>query len=218
MIETLRRNANFPNDSGPGRSPRFSPAWLMSPGEAQNVLACQPHEVQERAKKRWLLCGELSQEMFCLIEAEILHSVALRISAFKSPIGVNYGVVSHQVLGHAHRFLLPLYEPRVGDFLLGMRQARLGFLLGRDGEKDVVSLTTPAGGTAGLLPLLSMADPLPSELIPYAITELPSVISALNEPEQVPSCREGEPVVAVNVSVVMPSQTLQRFLDIRTKG
>lgn len=191
--------------------PSFFPARLMSPEEVAGAIGHQPEEVRKHLGGRWYLCGDVSEEMYCLLKASLRSDTAMRVSGFTSPLGLRYAVVTHQLMGHAHRFLLPLYEAKVGDFLLAMRGGSLGFSLGCEGGENAALLVPPPGGTDAFLPLLPMAEPLSGDMVPQVITELPLVIAALNNPEQVPSCRVGEQVVDVTVSALLPSQTLRRF-------
>lgn len=186
----------------------------MSPGEVQTAAAREPDECTKQIKGRWYLCGDVSEKMYRLIAGKARQNLALRVSGFRTPAGARYGVVTHQLQGHVHRFLLPLYEPRVGDFLLGMRHGRISFVLGRSETDDVVLLTGAACGEAEFLPLLAMADPLPREIVGRVITELAQVIAEVSRPEWVPTCKEGELVVDISVSVVLPMQTLGSFLAI----
>ena len=192
----------------------FFPARLMSPGEVQTAAAREPAEYTKQVKGRWYLCGEVSDQMYRLIAGKPRQDLALRVSGIMTPAGARYGVVTHQLQGHVHRFLLPLYEPRVGDFLLGMKHGRIGFVLGRSETDDAVLLTGAACCEPEFLPLLALADPLPREIVGRVITELSQVIAEVSRPEWVPTCREGETVVDVSVSVVLPTQTLGGFLAI----
>ena len=151
------------------------------------------------------------------MKAEIRDAVSVRLTAFKTPAGGSYAVVSHQLFGWAHRFILPLYEPDVGRFLLATQQEEIGFMFGNNGATDAVLLHSPLKGPA-FAPLLPMTNPLSKATIHDVIGELPTVIGALNLPQQVPSLRRGETVTDVSVSVVLPTNAMVRFFSEEQPG
>lgn len=188
----------------------FHPARLMTPAEVQKSTANHGPEVQKRTKGQWYLCGDVSLAMFAVLGAAVREEVAMRIDSFSSPAGARYAVVSHQVNGLVHRFLLPLYEPRVAEFVVGMSTGEVGFSLGKDGESDALLIGSPLPGNR-FVPVLSVAEPLRPETLHDALAEFPKVINTVKQPSQVPSLRRGEPVLDVSVSVVMPTRALMQL-------
>jgi hypothetical protein len=184
----------------------FHPARLMTPAEVEKATVNQPPEVRQRTKGQWQLCGDVSAPMFAVLKAVVREAVSVRVDSFGSPAGARYGVVSHQVNGFVHRFLLPLYDPFVADFVLAMRTEELGFLLGNDGAGDALLIRSPCRGKA-LAPVLSVVDPLPREKLYAVLAELPKVINAV----KVPTLRRSEPVVEVSVSVLLPTRALMQL-------
>ena len=199
-------------DSLPGFAGSFFPARIMNPSEVTNATKDYASVVNAWTKGKWYLCGDVQSELFTVIKAEIRDAVAVRLTAFDSPAGGSYAVVSHQLFGWAHRFVLPLYEPKVRELFLGLQRDELGFLFGNEGGNDAVLLHSPLDGPA-FVPLLSRVNPLPRSKLHDVMAELPMVISAMNHPHQVPSLRRGELVTDVSVSVVLPSEALIRFLS-----
>ena len=180
------------------------------PSEVQHATVDDP-EVQEKTKGKWFLCGDVSLPMFAVLRADVRDEVVTRIDSFSSPSGARYAVVSHQVSGFAHRFLLPMYEPRVNAFILGMRSGEVGFLLGRDGGEEALLIGSPLSKDS-FAQLLSAAHPLRRGQLCDVLNEFPKVVSTIQQPEQVTSLRPGEPVIEVSVSVVMPAQALMQLL------
>lgn len=201
------------------RVPSFFPARLMTPAEVTVAVADGPTEVQKRTEGKWHLCGDVCNAAFATFSEATRWETAMRISGFRSPVGAAYGVVSHQVRGHAHRFLLPLYETRVVDFLTEVeRGGELGFLLGREGNSQALLIEPQPGGLSGFGPLLAMSASPNMDNGAEVISELSEVIRAVSQPAQVPSLRKGERVVSVDVSVLMPIGTLQRLLVAAREG
>lgn len=201
------------------RVPPFFPARLMTPAEVTVAVADGPTEVQKRTEGKWHLCGDVCNAAFAILSEATRWETAMRISGFRTPIGAAYGVVSHQVRGHAHRFLLPLYETRVVDLLTDLeRGGDMGFLLGREGNSEALLIEPQSGGLRGFGPLLAMSEPLSLGKGAEVISELSEVIRAVSQPAQVPSLSKSEPVVSVDVSVLMPIGTLQRLLVAAREG
>ena len=206
-----RLNANLLSQSTSACAPpRFFPARLMNPTEVQHATV-DDLEVQEKTKGKWFLCGDVSLAMFAVLTAQVRDEVLSRVDSFNSPTGARYAVVSHQVNGLVHRFLLPLYEPRVTEFLLGMRSGEVGFLLGRDGDEEALLIGSPLSRDR-FAQLLSPAYLLRQEQLRDVLNEFPEVVRTIQQPEQVRSLRPDEPVIDVSVSVVMPAQALMQFL------
>lgn len=195
----------------------FYPARIMDPSEVQHATLGRPSTVQAWTQGKWYVCGDVRSKLFGMLKAEHRDASAVRLTAFNSPAGGSYAVLSHQILGLAHRFLLPLYEPKVEELLLGLQRAELGMLFGNEGKDDAVLLHCPLSALA-FAPLLAMTSPLQKETLHDVIAELPMVISAMNQPKQVPSLRRGEFVTDVSVSVVMPSRALTRFFSEKRGG
>lgn len=195
-----------------GLSGSFFPARIMNPSEVHGATSGYAPVVNQWVKGKWYLCGDVQSAFFAVMKAEIRDPVSVRLTAFNSPAGGSYAVISHQLFGWAHRMVLPLYAHEVGKFLLATQQEELGFMFGNNGATDAVLLHSPLKGPA-FAPLLAMANPLSSATIHDVISELPTVICALKMPQQVPSLRRDETVTDVSVSVVLPTDALVRFFS-----
>lgn len=214
-----QKTATFPTIDDPirGSQSSFFPARLIDPLEVKSAIENRPPEVGSRTSGKWYLCGDVRSEFFAMFKAEFRDAIAVRLTAFSTPAGGHYAVVSHQLFGWAHRFVLPLYEPKVQEMLVEMQKAELGFIFGNEGAQDAVLTLSPLS-RAAFAPLLAMSNSLPNNSALKVIAELPRVISAMNEPKQVPSLRRGEKVEDVSVSVVLPTQAMAQFCSHKSKG
>ena len=122
------------DDRLPGLPGSFFPARIMDPSEIKTATKDYSSVVNAWTKGKWYLCGDVRSELFAVMKAEIRDAVAVRLTAFDSPAGGSYAVVSHQLFGWAHRFVLPLYEPKVRELFLGLQRDELGFLFGKIGR------------------------------------------------------------------------------------
>lgn len=211
--------AAFPRLEDPFRGIQgsFFPARLINPLEVKTAIENRPLEVGSRTSGKWYLCGDVRSEFFAMFKAEFRDAIAVRLTAYITPAGGHYAVVSHQLFGWAHRFVLPLYEPKVQEMLMEMQKAELGFIFGNEGAQDAVLTRSPLSRVA-FAPLLAMSNSLHNNSALKVIAELPRVISAMNEPKQVPSLRRGEKVEDVSVSFVLPTEAMAQFCSDKSKG
>lgn len=191
----------------------FYTATVLRPDEVAARTERYPEKVRSVVRGNWFLCGDLSEQMFDMVKTDWPGDLSIRATGFASPIGVYYGVVSHQSKGHAHRFVLPLYEPSAGELLKAIQQAPLMFMLGRDEEEEAMVLPCPLP-TRDLAPLLALCSQPAREQLRDAVAELPNVISALKEPAQVPTAIHGREVTHVDVSVLLPTHSLKAVLGL----
>lgn len=186
-------------------------ARLMKPEEVVTATATYPPAFRERFWGRWSLCGDFSTEMFDSVQAAQSSLLPMRLTAFGSPAGVFYGVISHQFEGHVHRFVLPLYEPRVRQLLECIHRENLMFMAGRSEGAEALVLDSPLE-PAGFGPLLALSSEPTSSQLADALEELPLVIDRLRQPAQVPSPMPMEAVRHVEVSVLLPTQSLLKHI------
>ena len=194
----------------------FYPARVMTPTEVEQATMKYPDRVRRAVLGKWFLCGDLSPGMFDMVRRNLKGDLPARLTAFASPTGVSYGVVSHQFCGYAHRFILPLYEPKASELLHGIGDQPLMYMFGRDEDTEALVFPGPFGATA-FLPMLAMAHAVEGEQLHDALAELPDVIHTLKQPMHVPSI-SGEQVTRVDVSVLLPTQSLKRFWGVGAEG
>jgi hypothetical protein len=194
----------------------FYPASILTPEEVVKRTEQYPEKVRSVVHGKWFLCGDFSEQMFDTVKADWPGDLSIRLTAFASPIGVYYGVLSHQAKGFAHRFVLPLYEPSAGELLRGIQQTPLMFMFGRDEEVEAMVLPSPLPAR-DFAPLLGLFSRPGREQLLDAVAEMPSVISTLKEPNQVPTAIPQQDVTHVDVSVLLPTQSLMSLL-VRTDG
>lgn len=186
-------------------------ARLMRPDEVASATRNHPGQVRARLAGHWMLCGDVSKEMFQQLKQAPSQDFPARLSAFSSSNGCGYGVLTHQIAGHQHRFLFCLSDPPVRQFLQSVSKDRVGFMLGNDDADDAMVLESFLGSTA-FIPLLAMSFEENKDEQRKALLELPAVLEAMTHPLQVPSLFGGESVRQVGVSLLLP-----RILDEEVK-
>ena len=190
-------------------------ARLFTPRDATKVAVTYEKDVRENIHGQWLLCGDVSSKMFSRLREANTEEVATRLTAFNSPTGEAYAVVSHQVGSLQHRLIVCLYDPPVQQLLSAVCAGEpLGYMLGNQGEHLAVFVENPHQPVA-YAPLLAMAKVKPVEAQDRALLELPRVVAAMSDVKQVPSLFR-EPVQTVCNSLLMPQRmqaNLARMLD-----
>lgn len=188
----------------------FYSATILSPDLVDERTKNYADDVRRQVQGAWFLCGDVSTEFFDRVSKDWPADLSIRLTALGTPGGTYYGVVSHQSEGLCHRFVLPLYEPKVTRFLQGVQEDRLMFMLSRDEETSAMLFGSPLR-KADYLPFLELVRPMTPLKLAEAFGELPRVIEALKDPGQIPSAIPGRPVEHVDVSILLPTETFRKL-------
>ena len=190
------------------RMPGVYAGRLMSPAEVNGAIGTQPDEVIQKVSSCWTLCGDVSRGMFSALRAaSVLCGATERLTAYLSPAGAGYAVLTQQLQGFQHRFLLPLFEPRTASFVAAMSRDSLVYSLGND--DDVEALVWRSTFSArDVLPLQVFCSPLVAESRQEVILEWARVVKTMTALQQVPSTTLGEVVHHVDLTILTPDDTL----------
>ena len=179
-------------------------ATLMSPAEVDEATQERPFEVKARTKGHWVLCGDVSSEMFQQLKAESSPGSCVRITGFTSSDGFPYWVITHQVMRHQHRFILSLVDPNVKALLESISTSGLlSFSMGNDGGDEAVVFCQPFKPSV-FTPLLKMCRGNDISAQRESLYEMPLVLDEASKPQTVPSLLEGLAVNHVCVSMLLP--------------
>ena len=186
---------------------------IVTPNQARKATIAYDPEIRERVKGQWMVSGDVSRAMFGRLRGKAPGKIRTRLTAFKSGSGTGYGVVTHQIDGYQHRFLLCLYDPPVREFLKATSHsgAGVGFLIGNDGGNPQILLDYP-GASSEFVPLLSIGKEASEAEQQKAANELHDVLKTLRQPETVPSMLE-QRVSHVCITLVIP-ELLRRQMAI----
>ena len=195
----------------------FYTATILSPDLVDERTKEYAEDVRRQVQGAWFLCGDVSTAFFDRVTKDWPADLSIRLTALGTPEGTFYGVVSHQSEGHCHRFVLPLYEPKVTRFLQGVQEQRLMFMLSRDETSSAMLFGSPLR-KADYLPLLELVRPMTPSKLGEAFGELPNVIQALKEPGQIPSAIPGRQVEHVDVSILLPTETFRKVATEMAEG
>ena len=180
-------------------------ARILTPRDATKVAVTYEKEVRDSVRGQWLMCGDVSSRMFERLRDSMPQDVATRLSAFHSPDGVAYAVVTHQVGGLQHRLIVCLYDPPVRELLSAVCAGEsVGFMLGNQREHLAVFVENPHQPIA-FAPLLSLSKVKTEDAQDRALYELPNLLTTLSELEKIPSLFR-EPVTGVCCSLLLPER------------
>lgn len=186
-----------------GNRAQYTMGRLMSPEEVDEATEDYDHLTRQRVEGHWFLCGDCSQEMFDGFVRQ--GNAALRYSLGVSQRGddIKFLVVTHQLGNAQHRFLVPMWDPRVPNLLDALSQGQISISLARKGDTQavVLSVTADAPFALELRKHLDRYMPDPQRL-QALLRALPQWMETAAAPEQFPNLVEGMAVTDVSVSIV----------------
>jgi hypothetical protein len=184
-------------------------AALMSPADVARALTGRedmPAELQ-----RWTLCGDVSPIAFAwLVAGGWPANARERMTVLTSPAGFSYWVVTHQLSGFQHRFLVPLYDDAVCACLRALgRGESLGYSMAGEGDRALVWASN--ADSAALAPVHALRSAVAEGQEESALEDYASAVRELTAPDRIPSIVEGIQVRHASVSAVAPKQLLDRM-------
>lgn len=176
---------------------------LMSPEEVEEATEDHNELTHQRVRGRWSLCGDCSQDMFDDIVRKGDATLRHALGVIQRDDGTKFLVVTHQLGNAQHRFLVPMWDPRMPDLLDAVSLGRYCISLARKGgtQAMVLSATANASLAAELRKHLDRPVPDPQQL-QALLQALPQLMEAAAEPENFPNLMEGQAITDVSVSVV----------------
>ena len=183
---------------------------LMAPAQVDAAIACYPEAVRNELAGHWALCGDVCPEMFAGLQAaHDEHGLHERITAFSTPAGGSYAVLMQQRQGFQHRFLLPLFEPKVAAFLDAMARGTLAISLANNDGADALVWRSRIGAHE-LLALQVFAMPLAQTVREQVMMEYFRVVKDMTEPARIPPAPQSKAVHHVSLTILMPEETLRQ--------
>lgn len=183
---------------------------LMSPAEVAVATGERPAELS-RALSRWTLCGDISPSVFELLQVtQMLSGAKERMTAFSSPTGLHYATFTHQVGAFQHRYLVPLFDRRVIQFLEEVSgDGALGYSL--SGESDQAIVWRSVLGARDFMPVKALCSTVPEGQEEQVLEEYSTVLREARDPERIPTLITGTLVRFASVTAVPPGDLLARL-------
>ncbi|MGY2490190.1 hypothetical protein [Cupriavidus sp. CP313] len=182
------------------------PARIMAPTELTEALAEKLQLQQLLANAGWCICGDMSSRMFDAL-SQLSEAPPIRFTGFAGSRGGNYAAITHQVQSCQHRFLLPLYDEKVGGFLRSLEESLFQVSLGRQGQENALVLRGECPWSH-VVPLIEMLQH-PSDISASSATlELKEVLAALARFDAIPSNDIETAVDDLSISFVLPEKLI----------
>ena len=171
---------------------QYTMARLMSPEEVEEATEDHDQRTRQRVRGHWFLCGDCSQEMFDDIVRKGDAALRHALGVIQRDDGTKFLVVTHQLGNAQHRFLVPMWDPRVPDLLDAVSLGRYSISLARKGDTHALVLSAYANAplAAELRKHLDMPMPDPQQL-QGLLQALPKLMETAAEPEHFPNLMEG---------------------------
>ncbi|QUN27747.1 hypothetical protein KB879_27450 [Cupriavidus sp. KK10] len=193
-----------------------APARIMAPTELTAALAEKLPLQELLANAGWCICGDMSSRMFDAL-SQLSEAPPIRFTGFTGSRGGNFAVITHQVQRCQHRFLLPLYDEKVGKFLRSLEHGFLQVSLGRQGQENALVLRGECPWSH-VVPLVEMLQHSSGASASSALVEMKEVLAVLARFDAIPSNDVGASVDDLSVSFVLPEELiLSAFRDARSR-
>jgi len=181
---------------------QYTVGRLMSPEQVDQATQGYEYLTRQSLRGHWSLCGDCSQEMFDNIARQ--GDVALRhaLGVIQRDDGTKFLVVTHQIGKAQHRFLVPMWDPRVPDLLHAVSIGRYSISLKRKGDTQAVVLSADADVPLAIelrKHLMPMPDP---KQLQSLLRALPQFMETVATPVAFPNLQEGLAITDVSVSIV----------------
>lgn len=164
---------------------QFARALLLSPAEMEH--AAQDHDpmTRQQVKGHWFLCGDCSPAMFDSIVrqegTQVQHDLTLYTCGGSNlGAGATFLLLTQYFEGAQHRFLLPIWDPRVPAFLQAIEEGRFSVSLARQGDERATILTS--GAVASVTELLAYRTQPSQEQLRELVAGLPGVLEQAASP------------------------------------
>ena len=182
---------------------QYTVGRLMSPNDVEEATEDHDHLTRQHVRGHWFLCGDCSQEMFDDIVRKGDAALRHALGVIQRDDGTKFLVVTHQLGNAQHRFLVPMWDPRVPDLLDAVSLGRYSISLARKGDTQALVLSAEANAPLSkeLRKHLDIPMPEPQQL--HALLRaMPEWMETAAEPEHFPNLMEGAAVTDVSLSIV----------------
>ena len=178
-------------------------ANLLNPDEVDLATRESPAEEREPLRGQWLLDGTVSRKMYVDVSGNFPCDLAAALTVFPTPMGAAYAVIATRIGAGEHRFVLPLFETKVLDFLSSLSRGPLNIRLGT--EDGVDGRKYDCDVSQGFVEwVIDVGRSLDLQNIDEFMAELPTVLSAVRIPNLTPGSPKGNDIGEVYVSVLKP--------------
>ena len=184
---------------------------LLSPSQVANCLANMSDKQRELLTVQWLLTGTVSKKGFAVLIANTTCDLVTEIRTLQRPSGAAYVLISCQLGNWQHRFVLPLYDARVREYLFDIREP-LSLQLSCAGSEEafIFDYLIPRHELKSILEVGRMIDLKDRNSL---FLEWANLIGDMLTPAGIPSLSATHVVRDVDVSALIPEGAGAHFDD-----
>jgi len=204
-MKKSRLNAMRLMKSPPRKKFRYFKATLLSPVEVEDVTHNWPSGEREDLQGRWFAHGVVNQKMYAAFQAQLLGDFFASMTVVTSFAGAEYLILTNQTGHLQHRFVFPMYDQKVLDFLASASNQPLNINLSSvDVQNHELRYECLLSDD---IKLLKTVDSVPENQNFGAFEdELPRFLGDVFNPSLIESVSTNQEVREVNVSVLMPTR------------
>ena len=191
-------------------NPRLHTAVLLNPVEVDVVSRDYPAEARLEVCGRWMLIGAVHPATYSAFKANAGGDITADMTVFPTPSGAVAALLSCQLGARQHRFVLPLFEPKVMKVLAAATQGALNIYLECASAPSEGMLYECPLPPECLLPAQAMCRQIDVQKREDFIAEFPSIISEALALDLVPSLN-ADAVRDVDVSILLPCTEMATF-------
>ena len=186
-------------------------AVLMNPHEVDLAFRVDMVDARHFVLGHWLLTGAVNRELFAKLRANVGKNTSAGVEILSTPCDANYAIFCSQLGPFQHRHVLPLYEPKVADFMESAAREQFRVFIecsGSNGERMLYRSPLPP---RDFYWAHSMCQTTEVEQRREFIWELPALIEQVTTLDIMPSMN-GEPVREVDVSILLPPEAIENTI------
>lgn len=182
---------------------QYTMARLMSPEEVKEATEAYDEQTRQHVRGYWFLCGDCSQKMFDDIVRHGVAALRHSLGVIQRDDGTKFLVVTHQLGNTQHRFLVPMWDPRMPDLLDAVSLGRCSISLARKGGTNALVLSAAADAPLAAKLRKHLDMPMPDQQqLQELLRALPQLMETAAEPEHYPNLEEGLAINDVSLSIV----------------
>lgn len=191
------------------KKPMVRCATLQNPEEVEVASRGRPTEQRDKLLGQWVLTGTVSAQMFDDLRANMPNNLVASLSVRTTPARASYAVISCQKGFRQHRFVLPMFEPKVMKFFEAVSSQPLNLYLAnvKSGDEGFIfDCDLLPEEIAQVIEFGRAVDPGSRDEF---IAELPTFLADVVHTEFV-ACQAGADAVReVDVSMLMPTRRVE---------
>lgn len=116
----------------------LSEGTILTPAQVNEILLGRNETENSRLKNRWMLCGDVSRTMHERLRHAELKDLLSAVSVIGDLSQGLYVVLTHQLEDMQHRFVMPVYEPMVAQFVKSLETDDYVVALGAEGGNEAL--------------------------------------------------------------------------------